>query len=107
MMQGTEQPETERMRDLLASLLDESGRVIDWPTKRSPTQQMAVRIYLAEKFDPTASYTEREVNALLTEWHTFEDWALLRRELFMHGFLRRMKDGSAYWLTDREAWPNL
>ena len=46
--------------------------------------------------------TEREVNEVLKQWHTFEDWALLRRELFMYKFLKRYKDGTQYWVNELE-----
>jgi hypothetical protein len=92
----------ERVSDpLLVNILDNQGRVTRWPTLKDQDEQMAVRRYLASKFEPGRHYTEREVNALLNEWHTFEDWALLRRELFMHEFIGRLKDGTAYWLKDQ------
>jgi hypothetical protein len=53
--------------------------------------------YLLSKFDPTRLYTEKEVNTLLNEYHTFGDPALLRRELFDRGLLDRIPNGSAYW----------
>ena len=46
-------------------------------------------------------YTEKEVNAILNRCHTFEDWALLRRELFERGYLNRERDGSTYWRTPK------
>ncbi len=86
----------------LQKYTDPLGRVKDWPMLRYPEEQMAVRRYLASKFQAGIMYTEREVNDILNRWHLFEDWALLRRELFMHGFLGRRKDGTAYWLVSYE-----
>ena len=83
---------------LLGKYLDNQGRVVDWPSRKFQDAQMAVRQYLASKFEVGKQYTEKEVNALLNEWATFGDWALLRRELFMHEMLHRLKDGSAYWV---------
>ncbi len=37
------------------------------------------------------------MNELLLGWHTFGDWALLRRMLFDWGHLDRESDGSRYW----------
>ncbi|MBI2049255.1 MAG: DUF2087 domain-containing protein [Parcubacteria group bacterium] len=45
-------------------------------------------------------YTEKEVNELLERFHTFEDPALLRRELYEKGLLGRKHDGSEYWKAD-------
>jgi diadenosine tetraphosphate (Ap4A) HIT family hydrolase len=93
----------ERVDDpILKPFLDNQGRVTRWPLKRKAEDQMAIRIYMASKFEPNRTYTEREVNDILKQWHTFEDWALLRRELFMYGFFKRLKNGSEYWLTTDE-----
>lgn len=81
--------------DALLTSLDEEGRLKQWPSKRS-IQLMALD-YLAAQFTSGQVYTEREVNALLAQWHTFGDAALLRRELYERGRLNREKDGSAYW----------
>jgi diadenosine tetraphosphate (Ap4A) HIT family hydrolase len=83
---------------LLINFLDKQGRVKDWPSRKHLVSQPAVLVYLAEKFEPNRSYTEKEVNAILNQWATFGDWALLRRELFENGYLNRKKDGSAYWV---------
>jgi hypothetical protein len=83
--------------DALLPLLDDEGRLKQWPSKRS-IQLMALD-YLAAQITPGQVYTEREVNALLDRWHTFGDAALLRRELYERGLLNRERDGSAYWAT--------
>jgi hypothetical protein len=36
-------------------------------------------------------YTEKEVNAILKQYHTFEDRALLRRELYDKRYFDRKK----------------
>jgi hypothetical protein len=81
----------------LSMVLDAQGRVVRWPKKL--VQQDAVSAYLAKKFDRGASYTEKEVNAILEDWHTFRDWALLRRTLWDMGYMEREPDGSRYWLA--------
>ncbi|MDM9384989.1 DUF2087 domain-containing protein [Chlorogloeopsis sp. ULAP01] len=82
----------------LKSYLDEQGRVKEWPSKRNRGKfQKLVLEYLATKFEPGATYTEKQVNALLNRYHTFNDPALLRRELFESKLINRMRDGSAYW----------
>jgi len=57
--------------------------------------------YLASKFQLDISYSEREVNEILKQWHTFEDWALLRRELYDKGYFDRELDGSNYRLGNK------
>ena len=80
----------------LRPFLDGEGRLKQWPTKQK-TQRMAVAS-LAARFEPHREYNERQVNERLLEWHTFGDWALLRRMLFDWGYLDRKSDGSRYWL---------
>lgn len=83
---------------IVKAFLDQENRVSLFPTKKR--KQLHVLGYLASKFQPGIRYTEREVNALLEQWHTFHDPCSLRRELYNHHFLNRLPDGSAYWLED-------
>jgi RimJ/RimL family protein N-acetyltransferase len=76
--------------------LDDRGRLQQWPSKQS--DKLLALAYLAAKFDFDTIYTEAEVNELLKRWHTFNDWPLLRRELYERGFLERDNDGSNYHL---------
>ncbi|MEL6306690.1 MAG: DUF2087 domain-containing protein [Chloroflexota bacterium] len=85
---------------LLIKFMDEKACIKDWPPLKHEDSQKAVRTYLASKFEVGKKYTEKEVNALLNQWATFEDWALLRCELFGAKYLNRMKDGSAYWVNE-------
>ena len=85
----------------LRPFMDDQGRLKQWPTKQK-TQRMAVA-HLAARFEPDRIYNEKQVNELLNEWHTFGDWALLRRVMFDWGYLNRESDGSKYWLRPRVA----
>ncbi len=61
-----------------------------------PSEPWAVRVFLdviAEDFQPDEVYSEREVNTILYGWYS--DWALLRRLLIDHGYLKR--DHGRYW----------
>ncbi|MDS1272542.1 DUF2087 domain-containing protein [Lipingzhangella sp. LS1_29] len=71
-----------------------NGRITTMPTQR--TKRRVVLDYVARAFEPEASYPEREVNALLREFH--EDCAALRRQLVEEGFLER--NGQVYWRTN-------
>lgn len=88
----------------LRPFLDDQGRLVRWPA-RQKVQRMAVRL-LAGRFEPGREYAEKDVNFLLMEWHTFSDWALLRRLLFDWGYLDRERDGSRYRLRPESEWPN-
>ena len=75
--------------------LDGEGRVKLWPSKQAPREE--VFAYLVEKFELDHNYTEHEVNAILSTWHTFGDLFILRRGMIESGWLMRMRDGSRYW----------
>jgi hypothetical protein len=80
----------------LRPFVDEDGRLTQWPT-RLKIQRMAAAM-LAKRFEPQRQYSEKDVNVLLMDGHTFADWALLRRVLCDWRFLDRERDGSRYWL---------
>ncbi len=80
----------------LSNYLDAHGRVKKWPSRQHKKLQRAVLEYLTAKFEFGKKYSEREVNALLNQHHTFGDPALLRREMIEAQLLSRKRDGSAY-----------
>ena len=80
----------------LRPFTDEDGRLKQWPVKQK-IQRMAID-YLSGRFVRGREYTEREVNELLLDWHTFGDWALLRRLLCDWGYMTRERDGTRYRL---------
>lgn len=82
------------MKDVLTNYLNEAGHVSQWPAKYS--RQRLVLKYLSDKFTADRTYTEQEVNSVLREWHTFEDWAMLRRALIDEGFMQRDLNGTEY-----------
>lgn len=90
-------------QDMLRGFLDGEGRVTQFPARRK--KQLAALQYLAEKFTSGRVYTEREVNEVLLNWHTFRDPATLRRELYVFHFLNRTPDGRAYELADPQPTP--
>ncbi len=82
----------------LKNFLDSQSRLTAFPAKQK--MKLAALFYLAGKFEPGKSYTEKEINELLCLWHTFNDPATLRRELYQNKFLNRAQDGSSYCLED-------
>lgn len=75
--------------------LDDKGRIKIWPAKKD--LKVEILSYLASKFEYNCFYNEKEVNSIINEWHTFEDYFLLRRGLIDYKLLFREKDGSKYW----------
>ena len=80
----------------IKNFLDSCSRLTAYPSKRK--MKLYAMLYLSEKFERGRVYTEKEVNVLLNEWHTFGDPATLRRELYNHRILNRSADGSKYAL---------
>lgn len=79
----------------IAKFLDGEGRITQLPQKKKV--RVAVLDYLAGKFEPNHDYAEKEVNTICSEWHTFGDYFLLRRELIDNGLLCRELNCSRYW----------
>ncbi len=79
----------------IKNFIDEKGRVHTWPSKMK--KKIAIIEYLTTKFESDIEYTEKQVNQILNNWHTFEDYFILRRSLVEHRSLKRTKDGSKYW----------
>ena len=86
--------------DEIKSFLNEQGQLVKYPTKFK--RQIFALFYLASKFERNREYTEKEVNEVLKDWHTFEDWAMLRRDLYDRRFLNRKQDCSLYWLEEEQ-----
>jgi len=87
--------ESDDPRHPVRNFLDEEGRLKTWPSRRK--LQLAALEWLASNFEPGREYTEKEVTALLDRLHTFEDHAMLRRDLVDGRWLARERDGSRYW----------
>jgi len=83
----------------LRPFIDSEGRLVQWPA-RQKIQRQAIH-YLATRFEEGREYHERDVNELLCRWHTFGDWALLRRLLFDWGHMDRESNGTRYRLRAR------
>lgn len=75
-----------------------NGRLTQIPVKSK--KEVVILRWLATKFQPGVRYTEKQVNAIVTEVH--EDYATLRRNLVEYGFMRRERGGGDYWLTPED-----
>jgi len=80
--------------NLLNRFIDNQGKVTVWPAKQ--LNKLIILDYLITKFKPDKDYTEKEVNEILNAWHTFGDWAILRRALIDIGYMSRENGGYRY-----------
>ena len=76
-------------------LINKSEGIVRWPKK--PKDKQFTIEWLSPKFKFEKQYSEKEVNQIINENHSFNDIALLRRELVSKSFLGRKIDGSVYW----------
>ena len=70
------------------------GPLATFPLKEK--KRVAILRHIAKYFEPTKTYTEKEVNVILKKFYS--DYVLLRRYLIEYGFMDRTQDGSSYWL---------
>lgn len=89
------------MLENLRGYLDQDLKLKTWPSRKHRGKQLSVLKYLASKFEAGRNYSEKEVNQILNQNHTFGDPAMLRRELYVAGFLDRTLDGSRYWVQKK------
>ena len=82
--------------DIPKQYIDKQGRIILWPRRKKRYRQLNILRFMLHQFELDRVYTEREVNDILKAHHTFEDWALLRRELYELGWMTRESNGTAY-----------
>ncbi len=85
------------MKSYLANFLDTSSCVKQWPAKRAA--QLEVIEYIAGKFATGTKYSEAELNEVIKIWHTFGDWAIIRREMCDSGYFDRDKNSTVYFRT--------
>ena len=80
-------------------LVNEFDEILRWPKK--PSVKKIVLNWLSNKFNGEIKYSEKEINEIIDRHHSFNDIALLRRELISRKFLSRKDDGSEYWKTNK------
>lgn len=83
------------LRQELKDYMDSEARLLAWPCGRKH-RNLALE-YIASKFDTGRSYTLQEVNVIINRFHTFDQAAMLRSQLFENGLLDCTSDGSEYW----------
>ena len=88
------------MKEILKNFLDTEGRLTAYPSKRK--MKHYALIYISEKIEKGRVYTEKEINSVLNKWHTFNDPATLRRELYTHRFLNRDSYGKEYKMEEHQ-----
>ena len=81
--------------DNIKQNLLKDGRIIRWPKKI--TDKNMILEYISIKIPFGKKFAEAEINEIIKENITFDDYVLIRRELIEKGFLNRTKDCKEYW----------
>jgi len=87
----TAQVEEDAYRQKVLATFLRQGRLIGIPAQLKKRQIILEK--LAQEFEPDRTYTEREVNKILVDFH--DDVATLRRGLIEQGLMQR--DSGFYW----------
>ncbi len=85
----------------LKGYLNEEGKFDRFPGKKQKKKQAAMLQALAQKFEFGKKYSEKEVNEILNQYHSFNDPATLRRLMFGNKLINRTLDGRSYWKTSK------
>lgn len=83
-------------RKVLRDYLNEDGVIRQLPTNQRKLD--VVLRYIAERFEFGKIYSEKEVNTVIGALN--EDISGLRRDMVSVGYMKRERDGSAYWRVD-------
>ena len=81
----------------LQRFMDEQGRLTSCPAKRK--LKLKFLVYLSQKFGKDVIYTEKQINQIIDQWHTYGDPVTWRRELVDHKILSRDDYGREYKLA--------
>lgn len=85
----------------LSRWLNPDGTIRHIPNSRSRANQFRNLLeYIVDSFVPGASYTEQQVNNIISRLHP--DFSGLRRDLVDAGLLNRERDGSRYWCQEKD-----
>lgn len=82
----------------MTQLITADGIVTRWPKKT--VDRHRVLSHLAQFFETGRIYREAEINEILRAHHSFEDWALLRREMYEADIFDRDHKTQTYWRLD-------
>ena len=94
---------TEQYREqTLSHYVSASGLVTQMPRKEK--KKLVLLAEFVKQIEPGRQYTEAELNQLLQKM--FVAHVDVRRYLVEYGYLKRTRDGSAYWLAGQKEQEN-
>lgn len=85
-------------RAVLHNFFEKNGKLKHLPAQLK--KRLIVLEFITSQLDTTKKYKEFEINVFIKHYH--EDYATIRRELFIHRFLNRERE--IYEINNREDW---
>jgi len=85
-------------RQVVENYSTNDGQLKAIPSQRKKLE--AILRYVVQAFEPDVLYNEKQVNKILSRFHT--DVATLRRELIGFGLMDRESGGEAYWIVEEK-----
>lgn len=93
------EPVNLRRVERVIRLFDDAGMLVRWPSK---VNQRELCLWALWSWIPSKrTFSEKQINAILTAHHRFGDYALLRRALFDNQLVWRTLDGRVYRRIER------
>lgn len=89
-----QQQRDEAYRQKVIDAFFEYGKLLSIPAQRK--KKRIVLEEIAKVFQPGRTYTEKEVNLLIADFH--DDFCTIRRDMISEGLMAR--DGQTYWLLE-------
>lgn len=87
---------TEKEKEKVLSNFMKGGRVTQVPS--SEKKKFILLKENLSRFEKDSIYTEQELNAILLDFFSKDDYVEQRRYLITFGLFDRSSDGSQYWL---------
>lgn len=91
------------LQQWIKNYLNEEGKLKAFPSKRK--LKIAAMFYIASSIDDGIMYSEKEMNDQINTMCSFNDAALLRREMYNYRFINRTLDGKTYWKEKDQPLP--
>ena len=88
-----------------ARYFDDGGILTNWPSRLA--HQTLTQWVFWSRIPRGHTYTEREISALIREWHDFGDHALIRRAMVDARMLERNQSGREYRRIEQVPPPEL
>ncbi|GMK37222.1 transcriptional regulator [Paenibacillus sp. CCS19] len=85
-------------RSVLRNFITEQGCIKHIPSQLK--KRLIVLEHLTSQLDTDRKYTEKEINDFIRPWN--EDYATIRRELYIHRFVNR--ENEIYEVNDPREW---